>query len=314
MSKAVGIDFDYRDSKILFSDLAEKKISSFRVDSLSTPGAETTPPSIVDVLKRNNSRSLIGMPEGIAYDWISDTIYYADNDLNQVVSYKISTQMTYVLSYSESPRAIVVHPCKGFVYWSDVGRRPMIARTSLAGSNFVKIISTEIKWPNGLTIDFDDDKLYWADAFYDKIESSNLEGNLRHVLTAAAFHPFAITLHSHFIYWSDWRTNSIYRAEKYRGSNTVALVQGLPKRPMDLHVWSEQRQKCSYNPCLVFNGGCSHICTVSPPGNKTECRCPFGMRLRLANSDRTCAPLMVPRCNATQFTCANGNCIRYYSD
>jgi len=74
----------------------------------------------------------------------------------------------------------------------------MIARTSMAGSNFVKIVSSDIKWPNGLTIDFDQDKLYWADAYYDKIESANLDGNFRQVLTAA-FHPFAITLHNHFI-------------------------------------------------------------------------------------------------------------------
>ena len=91
----------------------------------------------------------------------------------------------------------------------------------------------------------------------------------------------------------------------------MIVTQGLPKRPMDLHVWSPQRQKCSFNPCQVFNGGCSHICAVAPPGNKTECRCPYGLRLRLSNNDRTCTPNSMPRCNSTQFTCANGNCIRY---
>ena len=190
-SKAVGIDFDYRDKKILFSDLADRKIGSFLVEQNENTRVE-------DVLVRNGSRSLVSMPEGIAYDWISDTVYFADNSLNQVVSYKISTRMSYVISYSESPRAVVVHPCKGYVFWTDVGRQPMIARASLAGSNFVKVISTNIKWPNGLTIDFEEDKLYWADAYFDKIESSNLEGNFRQVLTTA-YHPFAITLHNHYI-------------------------------------------------------------------------------------------------------------------
>lgn len=178
----------------------------------------------------------------------------------------------------------------------------------MTGSNFEKIVTTDIKWPNGLTIDFDEEKLYWADAYYDKIESSNLDGNYRQVLTTA-YHPFALVVHGHFLYWTDWNTNSIYRAEKYRGSNTIALVQGLPSRPMDLQIWSEQRQKCNFNPCLIYNGGCSHICSVAYPGNKTECRCPFGMRLRLTNNDRTCSVPLSPRCNSTQFTCANGNCI-----
>ena len=147
-----------------------------------------------------------------------------------------------------------------------------------------------------------------ADAYYDKIESSDLDGQYRRVLTTA-YHPFALTLHGHYIYWSDWRTNAIYRAEKYQGSNTIALVQGLATRPMDLQVWSDQRQKCNFDPCSIYNGGCSHICAIAP-GNRTECRCPFGARLRLTNGDRTCSAPVQPRCNATQFTCANGACIR----
>ena len=125
-----------------------------------------------------------------------------------MVSYKVSTGMRLVLSYSESPRAIVVHPCKGYLFWTDVGVNPMIARTSLAGSNFEKIVSKDIKWVNGLSIDFDDERLYWADAYYDKIESSNLDGNYRKVLTTA-YHPFAITVHGHYIYWTDWATKSM---------------------------------------------------------------------------------------------------------
>ncbi|CAF4271666.1 unnamed protein product, partial [Rotaria magnacalcarata] len=27
------------------------------------------------------------------------------------------------------------------------------------------VITTSIRWPNGLTIDFDDDRIYWADAW-----------------------------------------------------------------------------------------------------------------------------------------------------
>jgi sugar lactone lactonase YvrE len=53
----------------------------------------------------------------------------------------------------------------------------------LAGSNFRRIITTDIKWPNGLTIDFDDEKLYWADAFYNKIEKCDFDGNFRQVLS-----------------------------------------------------------------------------------------------------------------------------------
>ncbi len=238
--RVIGIDFDYRENKILFSDLEDERIGSINIGSLQVSDIIKNPPAVsslnqssfsfINFITGNNNlnrqqQRIIGKPEGISYDWVSDTIYYADNSLNQIVSYKLSTKMRLVLAYSESPRAIVVHPCKGYVYWTDVGRAPMIARTTLSGSNFEKIITMDIKWPNGLAIDFDDEKLYWADAFYDRIESSDLNGNYRRILTMA-YHPFALTVHGHFIYWTDWRTNSIYRAEKYRGSNTIQLVQG----------------------------------------------------------------------------------------
>jgi low density lipoprotein-related protein 2 len=163
-SRAIGIDFDYRDNKIIFGDIVAKKVGSFPV------GVEN--PSITDIIKNTNGsspyspsaylRRVIGKPEGVSYDWVSDTVYYADSEMSQIVSYKISTGMKLVLMFSESPRAIVVHPCKGYVYWTDVGRLPMIARTTLSGSNFERIVTTDLKWPNGLTIDFDNDKLYWV--------------------------------------------------------------------------------------------------------------------------------------------------------
>ena len=324
LNQTVGIDFDYRDAKIFFSDVLDSRIAAFQPPTGATGSGSDIynqpppPPVIVDILRGRRSSAAafsffapptISMPEGIAYDWVSDTIYYTDAGLYQIVSYKVATGARYVIGFSQSPRAIVVHPCKGMLFWSDVGSSPMIARTSLAGSSFVRIVTQGIKWPNGLALDFDDERLYWADAFYDRMESADLDGNYRQAL-AVAMHPFAITVHGHYIYWSDWRTKGIYRAEKYRGSNTVPLVQALPKRPMDLHVWSEQRQKCAFNPCSIANGGCSHICAVAPPGNRTECRCPSGMRLRLTNADRTCSPLYAPRCNATQFTCLNGLCIK----
>lgn len=305
LKRAIGVDFDYVDAKVFFSDIEEKKVAWF--------SSVEERPRVVDLVRLANgstpvSARNISQPDGIAFDWTADTIYWSDKQLKQIVSVNINTGLRHVVAYSDAPRAVVVHPCKGLLFWTDIGREPMIARSSLAGSGFRKIVTSDIKWPNGLSIDYDDDKLYWADAYLDKIERCDFEGNNRQVLSTA-LHPFALTVHHHFVYWSDWSTNAIYRAEKYRGSNTVALVQGLPSRPMDVQVWSEQRQRCQYNPCGVFNGGCSHLCSVAPPGNRTECRCPAGLRLKLANNDRTCVPLNAQRCNATQFTCANGNCI-----
>lgn len=69
-----------------------------------------------------------------------------------------------------------------------------------------------------------------------------------------------MTLFDQHIYWTDWNTRSIYRANKYDGSDQIVMIMNLPQRPMDIHVWSKSKQQQCINPCNQFNGGCSHIC------------------------------------------------------
>ena len=121
---------------------------------------------------------------GIAYDWVSDRLYWTDETNGRIMSARNNGSERLFVVASSRPRAIVVHPCKGFVmirlfklkikpsliqsrllFWSDVGYYPSIRRSTLTGRQVTYIITTNIRWPNGLTIDFDDDRIYWADAY-----------------------------------------------------------------------------------------------------------------------------------------------------
>lgn len=94
-----------------------------------------------------------------------------------------------------------------------------------------------------------------------KIERSSLTGANREVIVSTAIYPFAMTMFGQFIYWTDWNTRSIYRANKHDGSNMRIMIQNLPSRPMDIHVLASRKQQQCDSPCQQFNGGCSHICT-----------------------------------------------------
>ena len=65
------------------------------------------------------------------------------------------------------------------MYWTDWGTIPSIHKANLDGSNHGMIVQGELKWPNGLVIDAASQKLFWADAGLDKIETSNLLVKLR---------------------------------------------------------------------------------------------------------------------------------------
>ena len=63
-----------------------------------------------------------------------------------------------------------VNPLLGYAYMTDWGAQAFIGRAAMDGSEFTKLITTGIVWPNALTIDYYANRVYWADAFLDTIE------------------------------------------------------------------------------------------------------------------------------------------------
>ncbi|MEQ2167773.1 hypothetical protein GOODEAATRI_007424, partial [Goodea atripinnis] len=184
-----------------------------------------------------------------------------------------------------------------YLYWSDWGENPHIGRIGMDGTDRKIIIEDKITWPNGLTLDFVNDRIYWADAREDYIEFASLDGTSRHtVLNHDIPHIFAMTLFEEHIYWTDWETKSINRAHKTMGTNKTTLINTL-HRPMDIHIYHPYRQPPVLNhPCQTDNGGCSNLCLLSP-GGSYKCACPTNFYL--ASDQRTC----MSNCTASQMTC-----------
>lgn len=68
-----------------------------------------------------------------------------------------------------------------FMYWTDWGASPKIERAGMDASNRLVIISSNLTWPNGLAIDYESQRLYWADAGMKTIEYAVLDGSNRKV-------------------------------------------------------------------------------------------------------------------------------------
>lgn len=51
-----------------------------------------------------------------------------------------------------------------YLYWTDWGSPAKIERATLGGNFRTPIITTGLTTPNGLTLDYDERMLYWADA------------------------------------------------------------------------------------------------------------------------------------------------------
>lgn len=162
LEDAAAIDFDY-DSKIIFwTDLGLETIKGIRLND----------GHIFDVIT-----SGIVSPDGLACDWITKKLYWADSETNRIeVSHYDGSYRT-VLFWKDldQPRAIVLVPSEGLVlidislsllipsfffslmFWSDWGEVPKIERASMDGNNSTRkvIIKEDIYWPNGLAVDYE---------------------------------------------------------------------------------------------------------------------------------------------------------------
>lgn len=89
---------------------------------------------------------------------------------------------------SDCPPNGCARVCTGsWMYWTDweedevndsIGR---IEKAWMDGSNRRIFVTSNMLWPNGLTLDHGSSTMYWCDAYYDHIERIHLNGSGRTV-------------------------------------------------------------------------------------------------------------------------------------
>uniref|UniRef100_A0A8C6TK95 Low density lipoprotein receptor-related protein 4 n=1 Tax=Neogobius melanostomus TaxID=47308 RepID=A0A8C6TK95_9GOBI len=255
--------------KIYWSDSTLKKISranfngSAQEDIIST-GLMTT--------------------DGVAVDAVGRKIYWTDTGTNRIEVANLDGSMRKVLVWQnlDSPRAVALYHEKGYMYWTDWGEHAKLERAAMDGSDRVVLINNNLGWPNGLAIDTAGSQLLWADAHTERIECADLNGQNRRTLVTPVQHPYGLTLLGPHIYWTDWQSRSIQRADKSTGSNTITVRANLPGL-MDIQAVDRSRT-LGVNKCGRRNGGCSHLCLARPNG--TSCACPTGIVLK--GDERSC--------------------------
>ena len=118
--------------------------------------------------------------------------------------------------------------CCSYMFWTDWGKQPKIERAGLDGSHRVILVNSSIAWPNGITIDFHNQKLYWVDAKLDKIEIMNLDGSSRRILLSESLpHVFGFTLLGDRLYWTDWQRRAVESVNKETGGERKIIINSL---------------------------------------------------------------------------------------
>jgi low density lipoprotein-related protein 2 len=108
LTNVVGLDFDYANKRLFFTQIRpDGSISWMNID------------------KRDEVNVILSKginPEGIAYDWTNQKIYWTDSANRSIYSMNMDGTQIVMITRVERPRAIVVDPCEGFMYFTDWGK------------------------------------------------------------------------------------------------------------------------------------------------------------------------------------------------
>nr|XP_015214111.1 PREDICTED: low-density lipoprotein receptor-related protein 1B isoform X2 [Lepisosteus oculatus] len=286
LRNTIALDFHFNQSLLYWTDVVEDKIYRGK---LSDTGGVTG----IEVVVKHG----LATPEGLAVDWIAGNFYWIDSNLDQIEVAKLDGSMrtTLIAGGMEHPRAIALDPGHGILFWTDWDATfPRIEAASMSGVGR-RIVFKDMEmgaWPNGLTLDHLEKRIVWTDARSDAIYSAQYDGSdILEILRGHEYlsHPFAVSLFGGNVYWTDWRTNTLAKANKWTGHN-VTVIQKTSAQPFDLEIFHPSRQPHASNPC-EGNGGrgpCTHLCLINY-NCTAACACPHLMKL--APDNRSCFAL-----------------------
>ncbi|XP_053307342.1 sortilin-related receptor isoform X2 [Spea bombifrons] len=302
---AVALDFDYQNNCLYWADVTLDVIQRLCLNGSS--GQE--------VIVRSGLETV----ESLAFDPLSQLLFWVDARMKKIEVANTDGDLRLTILNStvlERPRALALVPSEGLMFWTDWGdERHGIYRSEMDGSSLKHLVSEDIKWPNGITVD--ERWIYWTEAFLDRIERIDFEGQQRVVILDSLPHPYAIAVFKNEIYWDDWSQLSIFRAPKSGGGRTEALI-GRLSGVMDMKIFYKGKSAgvnaCVLKPCTVLclpKANNSRTCRCPEgikesrlPSGEMQCDCPPGYQLR----NGTCAK-QEASCLPSQYRCSNGNCI-----
>ena len=129
------------------------------------------------------------------------------------------------------------------MFWTDWGETPKIERANMDSTNRTLLIKKDIHWPNGLTVDYKDKKIYWTDAKLNYIARIEYDGSNRQTIVQGTLpHPFDLSLFNNRLYWTDWTTQSIHTCNKNTGHGQTIVCSKI-RSPMGIQVFEASVQQ-----------------------------------------------------------------------
>uniref|UniRef100_A0A183J7M1 EGF-like domain-containing protein n=1 Tax=Soboliphyme baturini TaxID=241478 RepID=A0A183J7M1_9BILA len=275
VSQPLALDFHYKSNRIYWT------------------GSEGTTGTICRAYLNGSNMELIltaGLEymEGIAIDWLAENLYWSDSGHLHIEMSKLDGKSRRIIVWKNTnPRALVVHPAEGYLYWADWLDPPTLQRSELDGRNRITLLK-DVGRIFALTLDYSSNRLYWSEVDAPSIQSVDLNGGSRRfVVQEPNMKPTVLTEFGDFLYWANWRKQSIEISDKATGLNRSTLH-------LDLHfiinlIAVHALKQRGWNHCATRRNYCEHLCIFMPDrSHKTPYRCSCPSHYALSSDKRSC--------------------------
>lgn len=272
-----GLAFHFRQKTLYWSEKSKERIQGLMLVNRST----TT-----QTLYTGTSGSI----DGMAVDWVSNNLYWADPKYNLIMMIALKDNKTdedpfyrqIVKTDLESPHGLAVYPQKGYLFWSDWGFYPKIEVSDLLGLNRRTVVSDDMLSPRGMAIDYKENLLYWVDSHKNTIESVQFNGNSRRIIVShAGAKFFGVALFEKYLFATEQIDGHLRIYDKNTGKGYINYQLGYI--PYDVIMYDESSQPGNSSECDELD--CDQIC-VNMPLTGPRCYCGDGYELQ--EDQKTC--------------------------
>lgn len=235
--------------------------------------------------------------KALSVDWITSKIYLIENDMITTVDFNGNNKRT-IIDAGFNSWDLVLDPESKKVFWSTMMRVIFVA--SMDGSQKRKLVTENIEFASGLTIDFPSRRLYWCDLRKSTIESTTIDGNDRQIvrkfegidpLNQLPVSPMKLDIFEDELYVI-MTNQTIYKLNKFGWRKDYEELNNGPYKFKASHIkiiHTFKRNESLPNPCLTYPCDDSAICYLSssdPLGR--SCNCPDNLYIQKNGSHVTC--------------------------
>nr|XP_033811318.1 pro-epidermal growth factor isoform X3 [Geotrypetes seraphini] len=208
--KSVMLDFHYEEETVYWVD-SEKGI-------LQRVFLNGTKREVMSFVEKGIS--------GFAIDWINKIILWANEQKGTIESTDMKGKNSRVLLHLAHPTSLAVDPVERFIFWSSGITPSGIHKATMDGARPTALFRVPAKVQT-LTVDLMERRIFWIQydaADFSSIGSCNYDSSAPHLLKySRQYHIIGLSLFADHAYFSEWKTGTVQRVNKYTGEEIVKM-------------------------------------------------------------------------------------------